>query len=119
MKHFKCEQAYVHRRWLIRKLQFTSNNTESIDTYFLNETRFIYGTLSKKIKANYYCWTYLNWILEYLLQNESNLSKNCDTIILDALNNIEKLLYMNPSDFCIHHTRLNMTINVLTKRNKL
>lgn len=114
MKHVKCESAYVHRRWLIKRLLF-ADETDSTE-FFSDETKLIYCTLSKKVKANYYCWTYLNWILEHLLQTKPNF--NLDPLMRKVLINLEALLYVNPSDFCLFHTRLNL-ISVLDRYDKL
>ena len=113
MKHVKCECAYVHRRWLVKMLKLDKEDSEH---FFSNETKFIYCTLSKKVKANYYCWTYLNWIIEHLLQSKPDF--DFDSLIRKVLINLEALLYVNPSDFCLFHTRLNL-IAVLDKYNKL
>lgn len=104
MKHFKCEQAYIHRRWLVKKITDKLN-----EDFFSTETRFIYEVLSKKIKANYYCWTYLNWLIDHMLQHATF---NTDRVVTDVVSQLGIMLYINPSDYCIFHTRLNLIRNL-------
>lgn len=104
-KHFKCEQAYLHRRWLVKKIISSYTNLE-IEVFMSKEINFIIDYLSKRVKSNYYCWSYLNWLLGYLI----DLKKGIDlkTLYLGYLGKYEEILYRNPSDFCVYHFRLNL-----------
>ena len=121
-KHFKCEQAYLHRRWLVRNLN-NSNNfiIKSLkDDFLKTEIFFITNKLSVKVKSNYYCWSYLNWLIQFELNNENNWDcfKLIDSFFNSKKNNFvdfEKILYLNPSDNCIFHFRLNF-INICFKK---
>ena len=121
MKNFKCEHAYVHRRWLIKKyinlISINCNKPNNVQQFFSNEFKFIYVTLAPKIKANYYCWTYLNWIIDYLFQ-KNLIDLDLDILIKKIILDFERLLYINPGDFCLFHTRLNL-IKMLTRLNRL
>lgn len=110
-KHVKCESAYIHRRWLVKKLKaFQAFLTTEIDYFFQN--------LCFKVKANYYCWSYLNWILFYTIQ-ESLLKENeIIAVFKYFFNKLEDYIYLNPSDNCIFHTRLNV-VHSLSALNKL
>lgn len=120
MKNFKSEHAYIHRRWLIKKyIQSITKNSDPIkvEQFFSEELKLIYATLAPKIKANYYCWTYLNWIVGFLYQkNLDNFDLN--SLIKRMLLEFERLLYINPSDFCLFHTRLNL-VKILTRLDRL
>ncbi len=112
MKHFKCEQAYVHRRWLVKNLDAINFSSQ----FFTSETTLVCQVLSKKVKANYYCWTYFNWLIEHAIQVCSIVMIEQD--LRDTVNNLSTILYMNPSDFSIFHSRLNI-IGLLDKHEKL
>ena len=112
MKHCKCEQAYVHRRWLVKSLDGTNFSPEFCST----EASLICQVLSKKVKANYYCWTYLNWLIEYGIQ-ACSLAR-MKPVVRDIAENLTNLLYVNPSDFCVFHSRLNL-ISVLARHDKM
>ncbi len=61
IKHVKCECAYIQRRWLVKKLK-------NYQDFLFKEIEFFFETLCFKVKANYYCWSYLNWIIgKYIL----------------------------------------------------
>lgn len=111
IKHSKCECAYVHRRWLVKKLA-------NLDEFLLREIEFFFTSLCFKIKANYYCWSYLNWILFYALENSLVNQPKMIQIFSWFFNKLEGYLYLNPSDYCLFHTRLNLIIR-LNDQNKL
>jgi hypothetical protein len=104
-KHFKCEQAFVHRRWMI-KLKFDMANLE---TFLCEEIDFLIDTLSKRVKANYYCWTFTNWIIEFALANVNNKTF-INAFLYEKIfsTKSKSLLYENPSDFCVFHFRLHL-----------
>ena len=58
-KNCKSELAYMHRRWIVKRL-----NIQNFHDFIYEECELIFK-LSKKIKSNYYCWSYLNWLFEY------------------------------------------------------
>ena len=113
-KNFKCEQAYQHRRWLIKFIcsiskaqtnQISINDKSLIE--FLQSEIDLIKNLSKKLKQNYYCWTYFNWLLNHFLN-------------LDLIQKILKdkdIIYENPSDFSVLHSRLHL-IDLLIKNTK-
>lgn len=113
VKHFKCEQAFVHRRWLIKQLIKNKIMINYVENELLtSEIEFLVYNLSTKIKSNYYLWTYFNWLVEYLLeiQKKNYLlnSTNLHEIYMNYLNEFKDILYKNPSDFCVFHSRLNL-----------
>lgn len=110
-KHFKCEQAFIHRRWLIKKI------TKTKGTDFVNlvnqEKDFLIEFLSPKIKSNYYCWSYLIWLFDHF----SKISTNFLNILnLNQLNQqLENMLYKNPSDNCVFHFRIEFLFQYFLK----
>lgn len=107
-KHPKCEQAFMHRRWLQRKLALTFESS-NFKTFMKNEVEFIYK-IAKKVKSNYYCWTYLNWIL-----TEYQDKFNSDDLI-KILEENKDVLYTSVSDNCVYHFRLNL-LSIILSRN--
>lgn len=103
LKNFKCEQAYMHRRWVLKRV--FSDSSFEID--FVNdELQFLVDRLSKKIKSNYYLWTYFNWFILFVFGK-------CESLFIEYFYNYLKtkftdVLYMNPSDFCFFNSRLNL-----------
>lgn len=109
IKHFKCEQAFIHRRWLVRKqLESLSLSSEFIQA----EIELIVDVLGRKVKSNYYCWSYLNWLLEF-----THAIGGIDKLFyLELLNNkLKTAVYMNPSDFSVLHSRLNLLRMILAE----
>ncbi|CAF0710925.1 unnamed protein product [Brachionus calyciflorus] len=104
IKNFKCEQAYIHRRWLMKRI--LSLNTQDNEILFLKEIDFMIDTLSCKIKSNYYCWSYFNWIVEYFYS--LNILSDFPNILINLLEKFGSLVYRNPSDNCVFHARLNI-----------
>jgi hypothetical protein len=105
LKHFKCEQAFMHRRWILRHAHQTTDY-ERIAQLLQKEIDFIINDLAVKIKSNYYCWSYLNWLLERF--QPTKIESNLSDVYLSCLTvKLEKLILLNPSDFSILHTRLN------------
>lgn len=104
MKHFKCEQAYVHRRWLLRV--FSSMVEQKL---VLSELELIVSYLSRKIKSNYYCWTYFNWLLQ-LLDGATLLNYY-------SVSQFEQVLFTNPSDFCVFNSRLQLVKRILLDKS--
>jgi hypothetical protein len=112
-KNFKCEQAFMHRRWLI---QMHIKNTSSLNHFELisNEIEFILNDISKKIKSNYYCWSYLIWISEFFSSFRPNNLEFYEICLNCLKNKLEAILFQNPSDFSLLHTRLNLIKIVFT-----
>jgi hypothetical protein len=109
IKHVKCECAYIQRRWLVKKLK-------NYQDFLFKEIEFFFETLCFKVKANYYCWSYLNWIIFYALENNNFLSLDqVKYIFIYFFNKLKDFIYLNPSDNCLFHTRL----NILTSLNNL
>ena len=110
-KNFKCEPAFMHRRWLIKLLVlYLAPRSENftIEKILRNEVNFIVNDLSKKIKSNYYCWSYLNYLLEFY-QKDALTNSAFVSVYSNLLNQeLETLLFLNPSDFSVLHTRLNL-----------
>ena len=113
LKHFKCEQAYIHRRWLTRKLLGYLDQPESVFDLFQSEVDLVIVKLVPKIKSNYYCWTYLNWLLTILDVSGSN-NRQIDTY-MSLLDRFQKLAFLMPSDNCLFHARLNLIITICSK----
>lgn len=106
MKHFKCEQAYVHRRWLLRV--YSSMVEQNL---VLSELELIVSCLSRKIKSNYYCWTYFNWLLQ-LLDGATLLNYY-------SVSQFEQVLFTNPSDFCVFNSRLQLVKTILLDKSSV
>lgn len=95
-KNVKCEQAYVHRRWLIR----TRYRSENIEKNLIDsEINLIVSCLAPKVKANYYCWTYFNWLAQFY---------DLECLLDYTVNKFVNVLFLNPSDYCVFHSRLNL-----------
>ncbi len=73
--------------------------------FLKNEIEFLTKKLFPKVKANYYLWSYMNWLFVYLF--ELNHQEKYD-IYLKYLNEFKTLLYLSPSDYCVYHTRLHL-----------
>lgn len=105
MKHVKCESAYVHRRWLVRR---TICGGRSVDcNLVLSELKLVVECLAPKIKSNYYCWTYFIWLLQLL-----DASSLVDYANAHFTSNA---LLTNPSDFCVLNARLQLLKNIFEK----
>ena len=104
-KHVKCEQAYLHRRWLVKHL-----NADIGPEFIKQEIKLCAGVLSIKIKANYYCWSYLNWMWGHLLEQTPAFQTKIGlcSLLAEFLAELKDSLYVNPSDYCLFHTRLNL-----------
>ena len=111
VKHVKCECAYMHRRWLVKQLK-------DLNEFLCGELEFFFNSLCFKIKANYYCWSYLNWILFFAQQNELINEIKIKGIFEWFFKKLASFIYLNPSDNCVFHTRLNL-ITRLNSDNKL
>lgn len=99
-KHVKCEQAYVHRRWLLRT--FSAFCDEQL---IRDEIKLIVERLSVKVKANYYCWTYFNWLLQFLGRDS--------LVEFSKPSGFVNVLFMNPSDNCVFHSRLQLIKSIV------
>ena len=96
-KNCKSELAYIHRRWLVKRQSFPS-----IQDFVESECDFIFK-ISKKIKSNYYCWSYLNWLFEYFKDKLV-----CKQFLDNILAKHQKfVMELSISDYCVFHFRLN------------
>jgi hypothetical protein len=99
-KNVKSEHAYMHRRWLIKRCCFGEIN---IEDFLHSECELVYK-ISKKIKSNYYCWSYLNWLFEYFKDKLVNVE-----FLVGVFERHQKIvLDLSVSDFCVFHFRLNL-----------
>lgn len=114
-KHFKCEQAYIHRRWLIRKILYSSAIFPTV--LASQEINLVIEFLSPKAKSNYYCWSYLTWFLDIIFKNGANFLIISN--LIDQNERLETLLYKNPSDNCVFHFRLEYLFKYFLKINPL
>lgn len=110
MKYFKSEQAFIHRRWLFRNYVINQSGDDLKDLY-LREIDFLIDKIVPKVKSNYYCWSFLNWLLSHriLLDNRSLLD--------DLFKRYTSLIYLNPSDNCIFHSRLHLIHLIVDESN--
>jgi len=111
VKHVKCECAYIHRRWLVKRIK-------NMKDFLSGELQFFFENLCFKKKGNYYCWSYLNWILFFVQQNELMIEEKIKNTLECFFKKLASLIYLNPSDNCIFHSRLNL-ITKLNNANKL
>jgi hypothetical protein len=96
-KNCKSELAYMHRRWIVKRL-----NVQSFHDFIDEECELVFK-LSKKIKSNYYCWSYLNWIFDYFKNRFQSTQ-----FLFSVLNKHQKnVLELSVSDYCVFHFRLN------------
>lgn len=108
MKHVKCEPAYVHRRWLVRRTICDGGGGGLVDrNLVLSELKLVVECLAPKIKSNYYCWTYFIWLLQ-LLDASSLVDYAHAHFTANAL-------LTNPSDFCVFNARLQLLKNIFEK----
>ena len=105
LKHVKCEQAFVHRRWTLKQMAAVDCCYSS--ELLRDELTFVLDTLVKRgPKSNYYCWSYLNWLLAYALARHSS-SPSTVLATFDVWLKRTDMLFTNPSDYCVFHARLN------------
>lgn len=101
-KHYKCEQAIIHRRWVIRKILISK--LKNYSDLVSQEIDFVLDILSPKIKSNYYCWSYLIWLIDQASQIDKNFFSTLNLINLNY--RLESMLYKNPSDNCVFHFKM-------------
>ena len=96
-KNCKSELAYMHRRWLVKRL-----NINNIQIFIEEECELVFK-LSKKIKSNYYCWSYLNWLFDHF-----KIQMVSTEFLINVLNSHQRnVLELSVSDYCVFHFRLN------------
>jgi len=89
-----------------KELHFTT-----FERFFKDEIAFLTKILMPKVKANYYLWTYLNWLFCHVLEYERNMKINLlntdlNLLLLNYLNEFKTILYLSPSDYSVFHSRL-------------
>jgi hypothetical protein len=106
---------FKHRRWLVKYLITLYQNKKlhftTFEGFFKDEIAFLTKTLMPKVKANYYLWTYLNWLFWHVLDYERTmkinlLSMDLNVLFLNYLNEFRTILYLSPSDYSVFHSRL-------------
>lgn len=122
VKHFKSEHAYMHRRWLIKRLLKSDQSIVLNKQFLLNEIDFIYK-ISFKIKSNYYCWSYINYFLIQYFNFYANLfdSKSDKVEFMNKLLNTHQknVLELNVSDNCVFNYRLNLLNLIISNENSI
>ncbi|PKU64384.1 Protein farnesyltransferase/geranylgeranyltransferase type-1 subunit alpha [Dendrobium catenatum] len=95
----KSEQAWSHRRWVIKKIA-----EKFLDLYDIigKESEFV-KRIAEKSKMNYRAWSHRCWLILYMNKGQ----------MLDELDKSRKWSELHVADNCCYHYRRRLMLNLL------
>ncbi|MCL7021933.1 hypothetical protein MKW94_010423 [Papaver nudicaule] len=95
----KSENAWSHRRWVVKTIARTHPNVEKI---VYKESELV-EKLAEKSKMNYRVWYHRCWLISYLTRTQ----------VVEELNKSKKWAELHVADNCCFHYRLQLLLKMI------